>query len=147
MRSRVLVLVMLGSMLGGCVTPEQRQAFADRQAEFMRDRPRCYDEKACERMWSAARNWVINNCRMKIQNITDGYIETFNSVDVGLACRVTKDPLPDNGYVLTVTTGCGNIFGCFPDAWQAAFDFNYQVRQAAPLPATPPAPTATPSPQ
>lgn len=100
----------------------------------MGSRPKCADDAACERLWSAARNWVIGNCSMKIQNITDSYIETFNSVggSPGLHCRVVKDPLPEGGYILTITTGCANMFGCVPDAWDAALNFNRAVQGAAP---------------
>ena len=114
------------------VVPVVAQA---RRDAFLESRPKCYDPNACERLWAAARNWVISNCGMKIQTITSDYIETFNSVggSTALACRVTKDPLPDNGYVISVTTGCGNVFGCFPDPWQAAENFNYSVQAVAPL--------------
>ncbi|MBI2397712.1 MAG: hypothetical protein HYV17_07930 [Xanthomonadales bacterium] len=72
---------------------------------------------------------------MKIQTLSDAIIQTFNSVDGNMAlhCSVVKEPLPGNGYVATITTGCGNLFGCAVDPWNAAFDFNRVVQSAAPV--------------
>lgn len=131
-----IVSVMTVALLTSCaLSPEQQAAVANQQQRFLESRPRCYDSSSCERIWSAARNWVINNCGMKIQNITDGYIETYNSTDgsTDIHCLVTKDPLPDNGYVLNVTIGCANVFGCVPNVSQAAFAFNSAVQAAAPV--------------
>lgn len=118
-------------VLAGCaIDPAQQAALQARQASFLESRPKCYDSSSCERMWAAARNWVLGNCGMKIQNITNDYIETYNAVGgtTLLHCRVTKDPLPDNGYVISIATNCDNMFGCTPDAWQAAESFNSTVQ-------------------
>lgn len=124
----VLALALTGCMNTVALKREQDERKALRQIEATR--PICISDRLCEAMWSAARNWVTSTCGMKIQNITDSFIETYN--DVGgngrLACRVTKDPRPEGGYVLIITTGCSNMFGCVPDAWQAAKDFNHTVK-------------------
>jgi hypothetical protein len=129
------VLAVAITVAGCAMDPAQQAALQARRESFAASRPRCYDQSACERVWAAARNWVLANCGMKIQTMTNDYIETYNAVGgtTALHCRVTKDPLPDSGYVLTVGTNCDNLFGCFPDAWQAAENFNYVVQAAAPL--------------
>jgi len=119
-----------GNLLG---VKDEQKARAERTQLLLQTRPKCNDSKTCERQWIAARNWVINTCAMKIQTITDGYIETYNSVgaNTGLACRVTKDIEPDGVYAFVITTSCGNIFGCVPDSWQAAQSFNDTVNAAS----------------
>lgn len=123
-------VICVALLLSGCVSPEMVKRQQDERDQFMANRPVCLSERQCEGMWAAARNWVTSTCGMKIQSITESFIETYN--DVGgtgrLACRVTKDPRPEGGYVFTVTTGCGNMFGCIPDSWQAAKDFNHAVK-------------------
>ena len=142
MRIRTLLLSVVWSIvLSGCaMSPAQQQAVADRNARFLEGQPKCFNDKDCERMFAAARSWVVSNCGMKIQNITDSYIETYNSTDgnTALHCRVSKDPFGQDGWVLSVTTGCGNLFGCYPDSWAAAFDFNAKVSAVAPRSDPPP---------
>ena len=79
---------------------------------------------------ASARNWVITNCGMKIQNIADGYIETYGSTTTALACRVMGEPRGPDAWALVIKTTCGNMFGCVPDAWDAAFQFNQRVAAA-----------------
>ncbi len=121
------------ALLTGCATDAQRAEHSQMVAEFERTKPRCYTEKSCERMWSAAQSWVVSNCGMKVQNATEGYIETFGSVDTRLACRVVRTPIANDGYELNITTGCGNLFGCFPASWPAALDFNRTVNAQVPV--------------
>lgn len=130
---RAVWLGTLGSavlLLTACATPEQLARQQEQRDRFLASRPVCTSDRQCEAMWAAARNWVTSTCGMKIQTMTDSFLETYNSIDMRLACRVTKDPLPQGGYRFEVTTGCGNMFGCAPDSWQAAFDFNTRVTQA-----------------
>jgi len=122
-------VVLACVLLSGCATMSPQQ-----QAEFQRQmamtQPHCTTQRQCEAAWSAARNWVNSNCGMKIQTMTDSYIETYNSVDTdpSLACRVTKDPDPAGGYSLSIAVSCGNMFGCVPDAHKAALAFNTSVK-------------------
>lgn len=129
-----MMLWVLAVLLAGCATDAQRAQLAANQAEFERTKPRCYSEKQCTRMWAAVQTWVVQNCGMKVQNATEGYIETFGSVqgDTKLACRVVRSPIADDGYEISITTGCGNMFGCYPDSWQAALAFNRWVTQQVP---------------
>lgn len=129
MRKAIFTLLSL-SLLAGCasMTPQQQAAF---QQQMAATQPRCSTQRQCEAAWSAARNWVTSNCGMKIQTMTDSYIETYNSIDTSLACRVTKDPEPSGGYSLSIAVSCGNMFGCVPDAHDAALSFNREVSATA----------------
>jgi hypothetical protein len=120
---RLILVAVLG--LAGCAGMQQaRQAHL---AEFERTIPVCEGEKECEIAWAHARNWVIRNCGMKIQNITDTYIETFGSTDTRLACRVLGEPRGPDSWAIVIRTVCGNIFGCVPDAQEAALRFNNEM--------------------
>lgn len=140
------IVVLAAVALSGCaMTPEQQAFVADRQQRFNDTRPKCFNDGDCQRLWSAAQSWVATRCGMKIQTLSDSIIQTYNSIDgnMALQCNVVKEPLPGNGYQITIATGCGNLFGCAVDPWSAAFDFNSTVQAAAPIPAyAPPAPVA-----
>jgi hypothetical protein len=115
------------ALVGGCATPQQR---TDQQAEFQRTIPTCKSDRECELKWSAARQWVLQNAGMKIQHITNDFIETYNPVgrnSAALAARVVKEPILEGGYRLVITTWCGNMFGCVPNASDAALQFDRTV--------------------
>lgn len=127
---RVLTVAALG-MLGGCaMAPTQQDLALQQQAQATI--PHCTSQRQCEGEWAAAREWVTANCAMKIQTITDSYIDTYNSVDgdAGLACTVTKDPMPKGGYSIAIAATCDNMFGCVPNQWSAIVAFNKTVNDA-----------------
>jgi hypothetical protein len=79
----------------------------DQLATMHANIPKCSDQRQCEAMWSAARNWVTSSCGMKIQTITDSFIETYGPIGaLTAACRVTKDPEPTGGYSFHVAVSC-----------------------------------------
>jgi hypothetical protein len=129
---RVIAIAAM-MLLAGCAAMQERQA-ANR-AEFERTIPVCSGAEQCKVAWAVARNWVIQNCGMKIQNIADGYIETYGSADTRLACRVMGEPRGPDTWALVMRTGCGNPFGCVPDAWDAALRFNNAIGSSLPKPA------------
>jgi hypothetical protein len=137
-------LIAVALLLAGCASPQMRADNATKQNEFASTVPHCSDQRQCEIMWSEARKWVLSTCGMKIQTMSDSFIETFNSIgsDTDLGCRVTKDPA-GNGYEFTVAASCGNMFGCIPSAIDAQIAFNRQLNAAAGSPKT----TALPGPQ
>lgn len=122
---RKLILIAGFLALTGCAGMQQRQA--ENTAEFDRTIPVCTGEAQCKVAWAVARNWVIQNCGMKIQNIADGYIETYGSTSTNLACRVMGEPRGPDSWALVMRTTCGNMFGCVPDAWESALRFNSEV--------------------
>ncbi|MHB7197744.1 hypothetical protein ACYCIQ_25435, partial [Klebsiella pneumoniae] len=68
------VVIFLATLaLAGCVSNSERQK---QQAEIDRTTPYCSSQKQCDAAWAAARQWVSQNCGMKIQNYSSDYIET-----------------------------------------------------------------------
>jgi hypothetical protein len=104
--SKSLIFVSF-CLLGGCVTS---QDLAAQNAVLRANIPKCSEQRECEGMWAAARNWVSTTCEMKIQTMTDSFIETYNSPGSQTACRVTKDPEPGGGYAFHVIMSC--VYGC-----------------------------------
>ncbi len=125
--SKIIVSLSCVLLLSGCAVRQQQQA--QQRQQFNKTIPFCNDDQDCKDKWSAAQIWVSRNCGMKIQIATDTLIETYNSVgsSTNLAARVVKEPIGDGKYRIVINTGCANIFGCFPDAWAAALDFNRYV--------------------
>lgn len=119
----------MSMLLAGCVTESPADDAAARAA-LAANVPVCSDQRQCEGMWSAARNWVNATCGMKIQTMTDTYIETYNSTNTDAACRVTKDPRPEGGYTFHVAVSCGNMFGCVPSAVSVVGSFQSTVKAA-----------------
>jgi hypothetical protein len=109
----------------------QREAM---QAEYTNSIPTCEGADDCKAKWDAAQLWVVKNAGYKIQTATDVVIETYNPTESGveLAARVTKEPLGGGKYKILVRLWCNNIFGCSPNAHQAALAFNKAVGEATP---------------
>jgi len=125
----IAITIILATALSACstMTPEQRAAV---QNDLNANTPVCTEQRQCEGMWSAARNWVTSSCGMKIQTMTDTFIETYNSTDTSTACRVTKDPRAAGGYAFNVAVSCGNMFGCVPDSVSQIRSFEATVNAA-----------------
>jgi hypothetical protein len=117
-------------MILGSATTQTRHPMAD---EFQRTIPKCFNDRECERKWAAAQAWIVKRAAYKIQVATSSLIETYNppSGSTGIAARVVKEPISDNGYQFIVSVWCGNIFGCRPDSWDAAIDFNRTINAVA----------------
>ena len=115
-------------LISGCamMSPAQRDE-AQRQLEA--NRPVCMGKLQCEAMWDAARDWVSSNCAMKIQTITDSYIETYNPPpnSPNIACSVTRNPRPDGSYEMHMRVWCDNLFGCIPKPFDAMAAFERSV--------------------
>ncbi|QRY80126.1 hypothetical protein JVX91_03110 [Pseudomonas sp. PDNC002] len=125
---RIAVLIIFAAILSGCAN-NQSSAL---KGEFLRTVPQCHEARDCELKWSAARNWVLRNAGFKIQTYNDDFIETYNPLpnSPALAARVIKEPIPSGGYEIRVELWCNNIFGCVPDSWASAVDFNKKVSAA-----------------
>lgn len=135
-----LAMLVLVALLAACADPAYIQA---RRERFASSIPACLSDRECEMKWSAARTWVLGNAGMKLQHVANDFLETYNPVGNNstlLAVRVVKEPMSGGtGYRIIVTTCCGNPFGCFPDPWAAAQNFNDYVNSistpSAPVPA------------
>ncbi len=119
-------------ILSSCATQEQIQARQELLNQFNKTKPLCNSDDECARKWSAAQIWVLRNCGMKIQIATDSIIETYNapSGSTSLQCRVTKEPVPDGGYVINLNIGCPNFITCNYDPLESGLRFNMSVNSA-----------------
>jgi hypothetical protein len=123
--NKQLIIYFVASLiLVGCATITTQQ-----QTLINESVPMCSGEKECELKWAAARKWIINNARWKIQIYSDDLIETYNPTPDSqlLAARVTKEPTPNGGYSFIVYVWCNNIFGCIPKKVDALIGFNNYV--------------------
>jgi hypothetical protein len=107
---------------------------AAKRAQVEATIPTCVTPEECEFKWAAARRWILENAGFKLQNVTADFLETYNptSGSPSLAARVVKEPLGGGRYRLVVTLWCDNMFGCVPNAWDAALGFNQYVNGSAP---------------
>ena len=79
----------------------------DQIAAMRANIPRCTAQRECEAMWSAARNWVTSSCAMKIQTMTDTFIETYNSnFALSAVCRSDQRSGTGGGYSFHVAVSC-----------------------------------------
>ncbi|MFP2467655.1 PDZ domain-containing protein [Pseudescherichia vulneris] len=124
------VLFIVASLfLSGCVSQSVRN---QQQDEINKTIPTCSSQKQCDTAWSASRQWVTQNCGMKIQNYSNDYIETYNSIgdSAATACQITKNLQPNGANSINIRVSCGNMFGCVPDQYQSVINFNKYVSNA-----------------
>lgn len=114
-------------LLSGCATPPENLA---KQSKIEQTRPTCNGATDCNAKWEAAQLWVVHNAGLKIQLNTNVIIETYNSTDMSLAVRVTKEPLGGGRYKLVATVWCDNDFGCHSDPLDATLNFNSTIGNA-----------------
>ena len=128
---RALIILLTFTLLAGCATSPQVQA---KRATFQKTIPTCTKDIDCEVKWEAAQVWIVRNAGFKLQVATDTLLETYNPTDysVNLGVRVIKEPLGGGNYRIVVSTYCANIFGCQPDTWDAALDFNRTINAVTP---------------
>lgn len=127
----VLNLIAVVFLLSGCVSMAKFDPA--KQEEAQRTMPSCMTDRECEMQWAAARKWVMNNAAYKLKIVTSDYLETYPATGGSprISARVTKEPMKTGGYNILVAVWCDNIFGCVPDAWDAAIAFNKEVGGAA----------------
>lgn len=129
---KTFVFLLATLSLAGCAaTNAANQA---RRTAFESTIPTCTGDVDCKAKWEAAQLWVVKNSGYKLQIVTDVLLETYNATDysTNLAVRVTKEPVGSGTYRLIVSTNCANIFGCTPNAWDAAIDFNRKISAVKP---------------
>lgn len=123
------IFVIATTLLAGCATTADNPA----KREFAQKTiPTCKSERECELKWFAARRWVLNNSAYKIKTITADFLETYSATGGSslISVRVSKEPVASGGYRIVVGVWCDNMFGCNPDAWDAAIAFNREVTSA-----------------
>jgi hypothetical protein len=137
---RKIAILMLGAVVGASATGAEP---GQRAAHPLGMSPVCTTPQQCVAMWTAARKWVRNACGYKLEKDTDNLLETYNTVNNtiprqvsrSLACRVTRTPRTEGGYVFTVTASCSAITPrtnpCYPPADEAMSDFNRSLNAVA----------------
>ncbi|MDP3124577.1 MAG: hypothetical protein Q8M84_02990 [Thiobacillus sp.] len=120
-------------LMGGCATTPDPQRLA-MQEQINQTIPTCSGVDDCNAKWEAAQLWIVHNSAYKIQTATSVLIETYNPSQhsPSLAARVTKEPQGGGKYRLLVALWCDNMFGCAPDAYAKALEFNKAVGAATP---------------
>ncbi|HKV96726.1 MAG TPA: hypothetical protein VJR90_04445 [Gammaproteobacteria bacterium] len=125
--------ILFATLASGCAIAPTAETQA-KQAELERTTPICTSDVDCKAKWDAAQLWIAHNAGYKLQTVTDVLLETYNSVDgsPNIAVQVTKEPIGNGKYKIVVSVSCDNIFGCVPNQWDAALDFNKTVGAATP---------------
>jgi hypothetical protein len=128
---RIPIAMTLIIALSACASSPERQAKMD---EINRTIPTCLGEKDCKAKWEMAQVWIVKNAGYKLQTATDVLLQTYSPVgsSTSIGVRALKEPAGDGRYKITVSVWCDNMFGCFPDAFAAAIDFNRTVGAASP---------------
>jgi len=124
-----LFIVTSGLLLIGCSTPGKNMSLAD-QTEL--DIPLyCEGEQQCKDLWERATYYVSTNSRYKIQNVNDTLIETYSPTqsDTHLAWKIIKKPLGGGKYHIQTVAWCNNVFGCYPDSYEAMLNAKRYMKE------------------
>lgn len=129
----LIAVALLSSLLASCVTTPS-PAIQAKRAELERTTPICVDENDCKAKWEAAQLWIVHNAGFKLQITTDVLLQTYNATggSPSIAVQVTKEPMGGGKYKILVNISCDNMFGCVPNQWDAALDFNRTVSAVTP---------------
>lgn len=87
----------------------------------------------CKVKWEAAQLFVVRNADMKIQIATDVLIETYSPIrTTDIALRVTKTPIGEGLYRISLFVWCSNPFGCNADPGTLKAQFASEIGQVQP---------------
>lgn len=114
------------SMLFGC---GYSQPNPNLQYAINSSAPTCSGADDCGKKWEAAQLWLAKHTHNKISLVTPVIIQTTESDSTALAAQVTKEPVDSATYRIVFKGWCHNMFGCFPDHNQAAYEFNLFVSE------------------
>jgi hypothetical protein len=121
------------SLLVACSTVPPEELNAARDA-YNNSIPICGTAKECEAKWAAARNWMLEQCGLRLQHIEQDYLETYKSGDYAntdLYCRVTKTPISEAEYRIELTAGANNpLMYSAPALLKIQQHFNDRVNNA-----------------
>jgi hypothetical protein len=124
-----IVLCVITVFLSGCATITSQ----DDQAGISEAGPVCYDKTDCEAKWSAAKDWVLNNTKVKIHIYSDDLIMTDDPPPDSplLACLIRKQSTIQPGvYTIAIDMWCNNMLRCTPPIKNARADFSRFVNSA-----------------
>ena len=137
--SAALVVAIL--IVAGCstVTPQQEaQIHANANRKIT-----CSKGTDCDMKWGRAIAWISQNSHWKIQTQTDYIIQTYTALggSPSSSFLVNKVPVDNDTFEIVMTSGCGNMFGCTPDATTLKAMFTNFIIGPAPA-VSPQSPTA-----
>lgn len=133
MNKNLLLAFLTVATFTGCAAliPQDKNQF---RSEVIASAPVCTGADECARAWSAARRWVLDNAGYRIQTYSEDYIETyqgFDSAELQLAARVTREPITAISARIVIELGCRNHYGCGArPPYQAGLEFNQYVKDA-----------------
>lgn len=122
---------VVAALLSGACT--LLPSLAERRDAVDRSAPVCSGALQCSAQWEAARHWVVENAGLPIWIADEEHIETYNGYpaqDPRLVVHVYRVAQGKDGYRLRIEDDCAYDFGCIPDRWNAALDFNRFVARA-----------------
>lgn len=115
--------ILLPLLLSACATTPDAPAVT---------MPLCSPEN-CKVRWEAAQLFVVRHADMKIQIATDVLIETYGPVrSTDIALRVTKTPIGEGLYRISLMAWCSNLFGCSADPGDLQAQFASEVGRIQP---------------
>ena len=137
-----IAAVLVGALLGGCATSAERGP-SPSQPAVVSMTPVCVAPEQCAAMWAAVRWWALNSCGYRLEKDTPSLIETYNTVNNtvpravsrALACRITRTPRPEGGFVFAATASCSAVSPpsnpCDPPVSEALGELNRSLSAVA----------------
>lgn len=111
-RNTLLALVVvLASGCASTITPKLQAVLVNAPTGPVA----CAD--TCKTEWERAQLWITNHSKWKVQTATDVVISTYNppNYDVSYGFTITREPLGEGKYRISMGLMCGNPLGCDPE--------------------------------
>ena len=125
---RLIGFVLAVTILTGCIPPNTALINALAPATTIGNSLEC-DETTCKQSWERSQFWIAKHSKWKIQTATDVLLQTFNPTqyDPSFGFSITKEPLGNGRYRITMEAVCANSFGCSPNDTEVKNAFYYYV--------------------
>ncbi|GJM13258.1 MAG: hypothetical protein DHS20C12_16610 [Pseudohongiella sp.] len=127
--TRTLLPLFAAALLVSCAASPETQAKMD---EYARTIPICSSDAECQRKWSLAREWTVENSDFNIRGEGDTRIHASSNIisQGGVGVVVTKVANGANEFQIVADLECFSAYGC-PDIWDLKIDFNQTLNNAA----------------
>ena len=119
---KVSIVLAFAALQSCAASPQQAAKLAHLRATV----PSCVGAEACKIKWEAAEIWIADNAGYSLRLVTDSVLETYrgDAYSTIISAKVVKRLAGGDRYTIEATVNCNNIFGCVPDVWTAAQNFN-----------------------
>jgi len=119
------------SALVGCAVPPPKP---DLPLDKIAPTPICEGDQQCSRMWGSAIEGISIVSRMKVMTVTDNFIQTYPTRDVGfLNGQVYKEKIGDGKYAIRGRFNCDPYTWCHGFQNQTQHTFNLYVQGYEPV--------------